>query len=83
MPTAHKAISSIWTAVAQGPGEVIFSLDEDYGRFAIHTSTDPSGITTSGHKQPPEVPFVLTLESGEVLHLRGRGSATVSAKTLV
>jgi len=82
MPTAIKSISAAWTPVAQGPGEVVFSLNEGYGQFTVHNSTNPAGITT-GHKQPPETPFTLTLETGDVLHLRGRGTASVSATTLI
>jgi len=82
MPTAIKSISAAWTPVAQGPGEVVFSFNDDYGRFTLHSSSDPAAIA-GGHKQPPDTPFKLTLASGDFLHLRGRGVATVSATTLI
>lgn len=78
MATAKKTVTSSWAAVAQGPGSVVFSFLDEYGSFTIHGASDPSGIT-SGHKQPPETPFTVTLLTGEFLHLRGRGSASVSA----
>lgn len=82
MPTQRKTIGANWTPVAQGPGEVVFSFDDEYGRFTTHGSADPAAIV-SGHKQPSETPFTITLATGEFLHLRGRGTATVSAATLI
>jgi len=82
MPTAHKAISSAFVAVAEGPGQVIFSFNDDVGRFAVHNSTSPTGIP-GGHRVLADTPYKLDLVTGEVLHLAGRGIATVSAATLV
>lgn len=82
MPTAKKALGPNFAPVAQGPGEVVFSFDSDYGSFTKHTSDDPAAIV-AWHKQPPETPFTTTLATGEYLHLRGRGTASVSAATIV
>lgn len=82
MPTAKKSVSAAFAPVAEGPGDVVFSFDDDYGSFTVHTSSNPAAIVGS-HKQPPETPFTLTLASGEYLHLRGRGTATVTAETIV
>lgn len=82
MPTQIKSIGALFAPVAQGPGEVVFSFNDDFGRFSIHGSTDPAGIVAS-HKQPTEVPYTVNLAAGDVLHLRGRGTATVSGTTLL
>lgn len=82
MPTATKPLGPAFVAVAQGPGEAVFSFNDSYGSFSIHTAADPAGIV-AWHKQPPETPFTLTLAFGEYLHLRGRGTASVSAATIV
>ena len=82
MPTAQKSVSAVFTPVAEGPGEVVFSFDSEYGHFTVHGSSDPAGIV-AWHKQPPETPFSINLASGDFLHLRGRGTAAVTAETLV
>lgn len=80
MPTQVKSVGPNWVPVAQGPGEAVFSFDDEYGRFTVHGSADPAGIV-SGHKQPPQTPYTITLATGDVLHLVGRGTATVTAAT--
>lgn len=82
MATSQKNLGADWAPVAQGPSDVVFSFDDEYGRFTVHDSASPAGIV-SGHKQPPETPFKLTLATGQFLHLRGRGTATVSGETLI
>lgn len=82
MATATKSVSSAWVAVAQGAGDVVFSFDDAPGEFTVHSASDPAAIV-AGHKQPKETPFSMTLQAGEYLHLRGRGTATVTAGTLV
>lgn len=77
MATQQKNVGAAYIAVAQGPGTVVFSFDTEYGHFTVHGSSDPAGIV-SGHKQPPEVPFNIELATGDYLHLRGRGKATVT-----
>ena len=61
---------------------MVFSFDTEYGSFTVHGSSDPAAIV-AWHKQPPETPFSLTLATGEFLHLRGRGTASVTAENLV
>ena len=82
MPTANYTASATFQPVASGPGLVNFTFNYHAGRWTVHTSTDPAGITAS-HEWVKGLPLERELASGEHLHVRGRGVVTVSAATLV
>lgn len=82
MPTALDPLSAAWAPVASGPSTAYVTFQDDNGFFTVHSSVDPAAIVT-GHPYPKGVTFEVALATGEHLHLRGRGTATVSAATLV
>lgn len=82
MPSISKKIGPQYAAVAVGPCDVIASFTDDSGFFSISDSLDGS-LVTAGHRQDKETPFRVSLEIGEYLHCRGRGSVAVSAANVI
>ncbi|MGP9790683.1 hypothetical protein [Roseinatronobacter sp. NSM] len=66
-------LTTSWQAVAEGEGPVTFEALNRNVRWWVATSAP----TTTGLSAEPDKPTSLQLESGEVLYLRGSGTAVV------
>lgn len=82
MATAIKSVGPNWTAVAVGPGNATFQMSDEPGEWTIHSASS-GAPAVQGIKAEREKAVSMALASGEYLHLRGRGSAVVTADTLV
>lgn len=74
------SLSSSFTPVAQGPGNVSFQPIDYDADWAILETIDGTTATTSnrtfkGRLEP------MALATGEYLHLRGRGVCAITAET--
>ena len=73
---ALKTLSAAALAVASGPGDVeVTFLDHD-GFNVRHTALDGSALV-NWTPWPKGVPVLLTLATGQWLHIRGRQTAFV------
>lgn len=73
---ALKTLSAAALAVASGPGDVEVTFQDHDGFYIRHSSSDGSALT-DWMPWKNRVPVLLTLDTGQYLHLRGRGTASV------
>lgn len=83
MTTSTKSASAAWSAAAQGPGTAYITMQDHTGYWIIHTTNDASALALDGHPAGRGWPQAITLETGEFLHVRGRGSYLVTAATVL
>jgi hypothetical protein len=81
MAQTFKTLSASFVPAATGPGLAIFQFSDHPGEWSIHSSVDPAAITV-GLKAESGKPESITLLTGQYLHLRGRGEASVIAEVL-
>ena len=83
MPSILKALGPSGAAVAAGQdAQAIVSFNDDDGFFAKHTTTTSSEIVAWHRKQRGSA-FAVQLATGEYLHVRGRGSASITATNVI
>ena len=80
--TVTKTATGSFVAVAQGPGVAYITFEDEKGFWALKDASDPTGITGS-HPARKGYCQAITLETGEYLHIRGRGSVIVTAATVI
>ena len=73
---ADISITSTWQAVAQGEGFATFEAMNAGIRWFVGSTTPE----TAGFSAKPSIPISLSLEAGQTLYLRGRGTAVVLAE---
>ncbi|WP_444668339.1 hypothetical protein [Cereibacter changlensis] len=64
-----RTLGPAFLPVASGPGNATFSFLDYPGQWAVHTSADPAGITTSFTKGQ-DTPEPMLLAAGEFLRKR-------------
>lgn len=82
MPTNTYSLSPGFVAVASGAGQVVLTFLDNNGEFTLHTS---AGVPTTviGHKAFAGGSIAFTMAASDFLHVRGRGTALVTAPTLI
>lgn len=80
--TVTRTATAAFVAVAQGPGTAYITFEDEKGFWALKDASDPTGITGS-HPAHKGYCQAITLETGEYLHVRGRGNVTVTAATVI
>jgi hypothetical protein len=72
---ADRTITTTWTAVAAGPGNVTFEAQNPAIRWFVASSAPE----TAGLSAKPNTNISLSLDTGQNLYLRGTGVAVVLA----